>query len=164
MSIRRLGPDDGAAFRALRLEALEQSPDAFGEDLAEAREQTDLHYANRLEMGENFGAFAGEDLVGMLLYVREQGPKIGHRAFVMSVYLQPAHRGSGLASELISAAFEQARADGVLQLELYVSTAAPRARAFYAREGFREVARSPRALRVNGIFHDELHMMVLLDA
>lgn len=161
--VRRLGPEDAGAFRALRLEALREAPDAFGEDLAEARAKTDLDFANRLEMGDNFGAFSGGALVGMLLYMREQGAKIRHRAFLMSVYVQPGQRGTGTASALLRAALDHADATGVEQVELYVSTAAPRARAFYARHGFVEVAASPRALCVNGCYHDELHMIRRLD-
>ncbi|WP_213545065.1 GNAT family N-acetyltransferase [Vannielia litorea] len=164
MSIRRLGPGDAEAFRALRLEALREAPEAFGEDHAEASAKTDLDFANRLEMGDNFGAFSGGELVGILLYMREVGVKIGHRAFLMSVYVQPAHRGTGLASDLLGAALGLARESGVAQLELYVSSAAPRAQAFYARHGFVQVGVSPRALRVNGSYHDERHMMLRLDA
>ncbi|MBY6046197.1 GNAT family N-acetyltransferase [Vannielia litorea] len=163
MSIRRLGPEDAQAFRALRLEALTESPEAFGEDLSDALDKTDLDYANRLEMGDNFGAFAGGALVGILLYMREHGPKISHRAFVMSVYVQPAHRGTGAGSALVAAALDLARETGVGQVELYVSSAAPRAHAFYLREGFAEVGCSPRALCVNGCYHDERHMIRYLD-
>ena len=164
MTVRRLGPEDADAFFALRCEALETTPGAFGEDHADARARSLLEYANRLEYNVTFGAFAGEALTGILTYIPEEGPKVCHRAWLLGVYVTPAARGTGAATALLSAALEAARAEGVLQLELHVSDAAPRAISFYTREGFEIVGRSPRALYVDGIFHDELHMMRRLDA
>ncbi len=162
--MRRLVPDEAEAYRALRLEALESCPEAFGTSREEAAAVPMLEQANRLQYNVNFGAFAGDELIGILTYVPEEGEKVGHRGWLMSVYVTPAHRGTGAAKALLAAALEAAQADGLAQLELHVSEAAPRARAFYLREGFEEVGRSPRALWVNGCYLDELHMLRRLDA
>lgn len=132
--------------------------------MEEARARSDLSYRSRLETGVTFGSFDGDALVGMLSYLPETGAHTGHRGWIYSVYLQPAYRGSGRGDGLIAAALAQGRADGLAQLELHVSSAAPRARAFYARHGFAPAGSTPRALRVDGVFHDELHMIRRLDA
>lgn len=163
MSLRRLTTGDGEAFRALRLEALRDCPEAFGDSYDEARRLPLSHFVNRLEMLTFFGAFSAGKLTGFLAYVREDGLKIDHRAWIMSAYVSPAHRGTGAADALMQAALAQAHADGVLQAELYVSSAAPRAQAFYARHGFERVGVAPRAVRVNDMFHDEWHMIRRLD-
>ncbi|SIN78009.1 GNAT family N-acetyltransferase [Vannielia litorea] len=164
LTVRRLVPAEAGAYRALRLEALRSCPEAFGTSLEEARAVPMLEQANRLQYNTNFGAFVDGALVGILTYVAEEGEKVGHRAWLMGVYVQPAHQGGGAARALLAAALAEAGADGIAQLELHVSEAAPRARAFYLREGFVEVGRSPRALRVDNRYLDELHMLRRLDA
>ena len=48
-SIRRLGPEDLGAYRALRLEALEAAPEAFGTAHEEAARQSDAYFRSLLE-------------------------------------------------------------------------------------------------------------------
>jgi ribosomal protein S18 acetylase RimI-like enzyme len=61
------------------------------------------------------------------------------RAHLVSVYVAPAHRGSGLTTRMVDDVCRWAREEaGVHRLHLYVHEDNVRARAFYRRYGFVE--------------------------
>lgn len=58
-------------------------------------------------------------------------------AFIHDVWIDPAHRGHGLAAQLVSACVQRFRDLGVRQLRLHTAMFNDDARALFAREGFR---------------------------
>lgn len=65
-----------------------------------------------------------------------RGDSQGER-HVISMWVDPSARGTGIADALIGAIAGWARSDGARTLKLWVADASPRARAFYQRAGFR---------------------------
>jgi RimJ/RimL family protein N-acetyltransferase len=158
-SVRRLGGADVAAYRAIRLDALREAPEAFGSDYESASEQPDSYFADALGRLAVFGGFDGADrLVGLIAFARYDGAKYQHRGDMISVYVRPEARGTGLGMALIEALFEHAR-HHVLQVHCGVATDNARAIALYRRAGFAVYGTEPRSLFVNGRFIDE-HLMV----
>ncbi len=159
MMVRALTRADAEAFREIRLEALQTHPAAYGSTYAQWRDLPLSHYIDRIEGGLLLGLWADEGLQGILAYDRDMGGNALHRAALHAVYLRPAVRGTGAFDRLIAAAVAQARADGVTQLELAVSQGNTRARNAYARLGFAQYGMTPRALRIDGRYVDEILMM-----
>jgi GNAT superfamily N-acetyltransferase len=73
------------------------------------------------------------------------------------VFVQPAHRRSGVAQTLVNAAVEWARAQGVAIVKLTVVPETG-ARACYERCGFRVTGTDPACLQWQGRYYDELLM------
>ncbi len=166
--VRRLGPADAEPFRALRLEGLAESPEAFGSS-PEVESEHDLELirsrlAPELESA-TFGAFAGEQLVGVLGLVRPTHPKGRHRGQVWGMYVDPAHRRGGVGRALVSALVDYARGlDGLAWLDLGVGVDNTAARALYEAFDFREWGVERDALRVADRAVDEAHMSLEIDS
>ena len=163
MIVRRLGPDDVAAFRRIRLEALREHPESFASTYEDWLRLTEAELAERLESAPSFAAFAGTEPVGLIGYIREAPSKMAHRATLIMVYLRASHRGGGAARQLLHAALEHAREAGVIQAELAVAAGNTRAQRFYAREGFTEIGTIPGGFRHEGRLIDEVLMVRRLD-
>ncbi len=81
---------------------------------------------------------AGEP-VGSASAVREWSDwKASHYWWVQSMYIDPGHRGRGLAGRLLEEIAREARLDGAPDLRLYVHGGNQAARAAYRRGGFEE--------------------------
>lgn len=166
-TIRRLGPQDAAAFQALRLEALRDSPAAFSSSHEEEVDTPIARIEANLapESGRNlFGAFDGEQLVGMLGAGRDTGAKSRHKASIRAMYVSPSHRGAGAGRKLLEHALDFVAAmDGIRQLTVSVTGGNESALALYKAAGFTVFGHEPRGLLVDGAFHDTIHMARLLD-
>lgn len=160
--VRLLTPADAAAFQALRLEALTQAPSAFGSTAEEEAGRSIAEVADSLGVDAGrqvFGAVAGSVLVGIVAVGREPGTKERHRGFIRSLYLQPAHRGQGIARALMQAALDcAAQMPGLFQLSLSVTAGNMAAERLYAAYGFVRCGLVPMALQVDGVFYDEIMM------
>ncbi|WP_371327499.1 GNAT family N-acetyltransferase [Kytococcus sp. HMSC28H12] len=64
---------------------------------------------------------------------------------LISMFVAPAHRGTGLSSRIVEAVADRARGRGHAALHLHVMTDNPRARGVYERGGFRCVGAPFRA-------------------
>ena len=163
MTIRPLTASDAAAFQALRLYALRESPTAFGSSHEEECDRPLEAVAASLAPGSGrhlFGAFVEGDLVGMVGVGRESGRKELHRGFVRSMYVAPGHRGAGLGRQLLDAALAfAATLPGLRQLTLAVTAGNDAALALYEAAGFHVYGCAPEALQVDGVLYDELGMM-----
>jgi GNAT superfamily N-acetyltransferase len=163
MTIRRLTPDDWAAFRDIRLEMLRTAPAAFGSTHADWAAKPEGEIREWLCRMHAFGLFSGADLWGCAACRVAGGARVRHRASVIAVYLRPAARGQGHTRRLLAALAAAARADGVLQLELDVTDTNRAAIAAYERAGFVATGATPRALRLASGFADAVTMIRRLD-
>jgi ribosomal protein S18 acetylase RimI-like enzyme len=158
ISIRRLRPDDAEAYRLIRLEALELAPEAFGSTLeAEAAKPLDW-FAARLERTAVFGAYLGDDLVGIAGFRADAGPKTRHKGVLWGLYVRPAARGAGVARALVETVTDHARMHVEL-LQLTVVSTNERARRLYADLGFVEYGIEKRALKQGNAYFDEVLMV-----
>jgi ribosomal protein S18 acetylase RimI-like enzyme len=88
-----------------------------------------------------------------------------HRGNVFSVMVAPQARRRGVARALLLEALALARsAPGLRQLTLCVNAGNTGAIQLYRSLGFEAFGREPDALRVDGVLHDEIHMMLRLRA
>jgi ribosomal protein S18 acetylase RimI-like enzyme len=111
-----------------------------------------------------FGGFtpAGE-LVGVTGLRLDPGIKSRHNGLLFTVYVDAAHRRSGLARALAEAAIARARDEHLRVVHLTVTVGNDGARKLYAELGFRTYGIALRALCVDGVFHDEELMALDLD-
>jgi len=143
--VRRVTPADGALLRDVRLRALQDTPSAFASTYAAEATLTAAEWDERAAGGargtERFTAvaFDGEECVGLVGGFRND--EDGHHADIdlVSMWVAPEHRGSGVADALVDAvlawARDEAKADVV---ELWVTRGNDRAQRFYERCGFVE--------------------------
>jgi GNAT superfamily N-acetyltransferase len=104
------------------------------------------------ETGERFGADgawaavaeASGAVVGVGGYVPgrdgRDGALIPGLAHIAAVFVDEAWWGRGVATALLAALVEHMRGAGYREARLYTPVGQARARAFYAREGWREIA------------------------
>lgn len=167
--LRRLRPDDAEASVALRAEMLEDTPQAFlgmpGDDDGLDPDVV-RHRLDPESDSASFGAFShGGRLVGSVGFFRLAREKQRHKGMIVGVYVTPSARRVGLARALLGMAIDHARAvDGLDMLQLAVSAATPGARALYESVGFVAWGTEPRAVRVDGVDHAEIHMDLDLTA
>ncbi len=158
-AIRRLGAEDLVAYRAVRMEALTNHPEAFLTSAEGFAHRSDDEIRQMLKDIAVFGAETSDgQLVGMNAFMCNDTLKERHRGWMVQVYVKPEHRGTGLSRQLCEHLIEHARAH-VLQVHLGVWSENLPALRLYERLGFTIYGTEPRYLFVNGRFIDE-HMMV----
>lgn len=164
--IRRLAPGDAAAFKTLRLFALQESPTAFASSVDEEKDIPLATFEERLAFKADqgrFGAFDGGELVGVVALGREGMQKLSHKAFIWGMYVHPAQRGKGLSKKLLGQAIALARSvPQIRQVNLIVNAANAAAIGLYEATGFITFGREANAGLVDGVLHDDLHMCLNL--
>lgn len=167
--IRILGADDAAAYQALRLRGLRESPAAFGGTYQGEVDTPMAEIAARLARGagrENvvFGAWdEGGRLVGVAGLGRGTSLKTRHRAGVWGMYVAPEARGGGVGRALVAALVDHARSlDGVERLVLGVESGNQPARALYLSFGFKTYGIEPQAYLLDGEYWDSELMSLRL--
>jgi len=149
MRIRKLEKSDARLLQSCRLLGLKESPDSFlalyhevsGTPLPEVEselEDENIRYV---------GAFAGEEIVGFMRFVRFQRSARRHVAEVRSVYVKKALRGQQVGSRLLDHLIEDARAAGIESLVLAVLADNAAARRLYESRGFRLHGMEPRGVK-----------------
>jgi ribosomal protein S18 acetylase RimI-like enzyme len=164
--IRRLTHADLPAFRTIRLEALLNHPEAFGSSFEEEAPLDLTGFARLVSEqppGAMFGGFAGRELAGIAGLFVPPRLKQRHKGTVVSVYVRPAHRGTGLAREIMRAVIAAGRDAGLTLLQLTVTVGNESARRLYLGLGFRTYGLEKRALRVDGAWFDDELMTLGLD-
>lgn len=146
----------------MRLRAVHDHPEAFGADYAD-EVTSDLSRHIGSPPSVTFGGFAGGVLVGIAALLVSTGAKQRHKGRIVSVYVDPAWRRSGLGRGLIDAIIARARADGLSVLLLTVTAGNHAARTLYLDAGFQVFGMEPRGLRVAGRLLDEDILGLLID-
>ena len=149
-SVRRLAANEWRVYRALRLRALRDSPDAFGSTLEREGAFTDDVREGGLER-------AAVSPTELQLIVEDESRPIGlawaridpddrEIAALYQVWVDPAYRRRGVGRLVIDAALDWARSAGVRQLLLSVALGPESALEFYRRLGFVKIG-APVPLR-----------------
>jgi ribosomal protein S18 acetylase RimI-like enzyme len=162
--IRPLSADDFADFKALRLEALRDSPEAFSASYEENLARPDDYFLALMGAAPDIvlGAFDGAALVGKAGFQIEKGLKSRHKGFMWGVYVAPAWRGRGVGANLVRGILDHARRH-VEILRSAVTATNANAAELYHRLGFETYGVEPLALRVAGRSLDEELIAIRFD-
>jgi GNAT superfamily N-acetyltransferase len=138
--IRRTGTDDWLALRAIRLEALADTPDAYGSTYEGTVDFSTRRWKAMASESRYWLAERDGDVLGMVSGgFNDQHPGTH---WLYGMYVTPLARGSEAAPRLVEAVSDWAKGDGASELYLHVTASVERARAFYQKMGFVETGES----------------------
>jgi len=164
ITVRPAVPEDAAALRELRLEALARHPRAFAADYDATAAESVEQWAERIttntleEKAVICVAAAGGLLIGMTGMARGHWPKTHHGAIIWGVYVKADWRGLHIAEALLDECFAWGRANGIVMVRLAVITSNAPAIRCYVRCGFTVYGIEPQVIYHDGVYDDELLM------
>ena len=142
MQTRALAAYEVDLHRALRLRALRDAPDSFGETLSQAEAQPASYWEELTRQVTGSGgqimtlACEGDEIVGTVYGLRDR--ERADMGRVGGMWVDPSWRGRGIGQALLRAVWEWARGRGFRRLGLWAPEHRPAALALYRRAGFRE--------------------------
>lgn len=164
MTVRRLTPADADAFRRIRLQMLRTDPTAFGSNHADWARKSLAEIGDWIAKMHLFAEMRdGKCRATGAWYLRPEGSADG-RGHVIAVYTMPELRRQGLFRQIMQMLEQDARRNGVVQLELDVSASQPAAQAGYLALGYGEIGRRPGAKCHDGVCSDTITMRKRLPA
>ncbi|WP_335870360.1 GNAT family N-acetyltransferase [Bacillus sp. 2205SS5-2] len=167
MNIIRLTPAHAEEYWSLRLEALTTNPHAFLMTYDEAIQRTNPinQTKERLQNKNNYtyGAFAENELIGVVTLLRETHPKMMHRATIFAMYVTQKKRGLGVGAALLASVIQEANCiPGLKKINLSVTSGNSEAKRLYQKLGFSVYGLDPKAQLVDNHYFDEELMTLLL--
>lgn len=141
IAIKRVTPETALVFKDVRLRALGESPTAFSSTYAKESQLPDEEWIRRAaRWGADtaaaiFLAFDSDTPCGIVGSMLDEGNP--ERAHVISMWVDPAQRRSGVGKALIDAVVQWNASIGVRETVLMVTSVNTGAIAFYERIGFR---------------------------
>jgi GNAT superfamily N-acetyltransferase len=145
MHLRKLEPHEIGLHRELRLRALQEAPDSFGETFADIAARPLSYWENLTrsvtESGRHvmFLACEGNDVVGSAYALLDQARNEAGR--VGGMWVAPAWRRRGVGRALLQEVFSWAREHQLSRLALWAPAHNPAALALYGHAGFRETGK-----------------------
>ncbi len=126
-------------FKSVRLRALQESPTAFASTYARESQRSDDEWVQRAAEWQ-----AGVKATGFLAVDSGEGcgiaggyfPDDGGGPFLISMWVAPTHRRTGIGKRLVEAVCDWARSRGANRIVLEVTTTNFPAVRFYERLGF----------------------------
>ncbi len=140
-TVRRVRADEGGVLRMIRLAALLDAPSAFGSSHAAEVDRPDDHWASRATLGADgttsatFFAIVDRSAVGIVGGWRPD--PLGSSVELVSMWVSPARRRTGIAAALVEAVVSWASATGATTVELWVTRGNVAAIGLYEAAGFR---------------------------
>ena len=133
--VRRLGIGDEDLLRSIRLEALDDDPDAFGSTYEREADRSIEDWQRWFTGGATFVAEDAEgEAIGLVAGWRDSGGS--SVVWVAAMWVRPSHRGSGAADDLLRAVLEWAASEHAEAVRLMVLGGNIRASKLYERHGF----------------------------
>jgi ribosomal protein S18 acetylase RimI-like enzyme len=145
IAIEPITLDNLAAFKAVRLRALLDTPSAFGSTYAREVAMTDAEWSLRVER------WSGERGIGLLAVDGNEpcgiagalvDEKDATHGQLVSMWTDPAFRRRGVGRMLVEAIIAWAEQAGLRRLDLFVTSNNERATRFYGGLGFTMTSRS----------------------
>lgn len=166
MEIRKLTGNDASEYWRLRIEALQQNPEAFATTYEDALVRVNplIRVADNLDSKESatIGAFIGEELVGTMTLAAEQAPKLKHRVNLFAVYVTPKVRGQKIGAKLLQEVIVFAKQwSGIEKINLTVVSSNEPAIRLYEQSGFVSFGVEQKAMKSGSSYVDEVYMHLL---
>lgn len=160
---RILGAQDFEQWNAIRTEALDNSPFAFGRSNEDEFAERDHRFKVNINRKDRFilGVFEDDNLIGIAGFYRHEPIKIFHKGTVWSVFVKPEYQGKGFGRKLMEETLREAWEMNDLEAILIgVSSNNPTAINLYRNLGFEDYGREPNCLKHNGEYVDEILMVM----
>ncbi len=141
MILNPISSESAASFKAVRLAALQDTPTAFGSTYAKESQFSDVDWQQRVAQ------WSGDRSICYLAWDEDQpcGIAAGFvdrddptKAHLVSMWVAPSYRGSGIGRMLVESIINWARAQRAGTLTLTVTSNNDAATRFYERIGFRK--------------------------
>ena len=155
IEIRPVTAEDWALVRKVRLAALRDTPDWFWATYDEEVDKPENWWRDFIEAGAWFIAYDGEQPVGIAAALPAHYLEESDRQLI-SMWVEPAARGTGVGAALVNAVLAWARAEGVRELQLQVTEKNDAARRLYERCGFRATGRADPLPRDPSLIEHEM--------
>lgn len=159
-----LEPSHWPLYRDLRLQSLQDSPDAFGSTYGSEATRTDEDWSARLQaaassgQGRAFVALEGEAPCGLVwCKLAGAGPGV---AEIFQMWVDPACRGRGAGRALLRAALDWARRHDMQRVRLGVTIQDSPAMHLYTALGFKPIG-PPEPLRAGSALMSQGMELVL---
>jgi GNAT superfamily N-acetyltransferase len=137
--IRRAAIGDETVLRSLRIQALTDSPEAFGSTIERELARTTEDWRRWMAPGVTFVLDADGEPRGLVAGSRD--PKDAAVVHLMAMWVHPKMRGTGAADALVSGIKDWAAQVGAASVRLNVVENNGRARRCYERCGFQATGR-----------------------
>lgn len=163
VSFRILGDQDFEQWNAIRTEALDNAPFAFGRSNEDELAERDHRFKTNINRDDRFilGAFENDNLIGIAGFYRHEPIKTFHKGTVWSVFVKTASQGKGFGRKLMEETLREAwEMKGLETILIGVSSNNPTAINLYRNLGFEDYGREPNCLKHNGEDVDEILMVM----
>lgn len=134
--VRWVGPDEWELVREVRLRALADTPEAFGSTYQREIAFAPADWQARFASSATFLAVETGRPVGLVSVLHPDEPTGRSVRQIVSMWIAPEQRGTGVASALVDAVRDWAKRDGAGELRLWIADGNDRGRRFYERMGF----------------------------
>ncbi|MGE5574112.1 MAG: GNAT family N-acetyltransferase [Bacteroidota bacterium] len=157
--VRSLPPNGWRLWRSLRLQALADSPDAFGSTLEDAIQLADCGWEELVS--------SSSSAERVLLVAEREGRPVGiarvqflddrrSQADLFSVWVMPSERRLGVGRALVDSTIEWARSKGASEIVLSVSERSNEAKRLYLSSGFVGTGSRERLRPGSSIYEDAM--------
>lgn len=148
-------------YKQLRLQAIKDSPQAFLDNLTDVEKRAPELWQQRMQ--HIYFAQVDSRLVGMIGAYQDERAKLKHILHVVSFFVLPKHRGTGIGKALLSQVLTEAKLKPELKkLQLSVATSQTAAYQLYLSLGFQKIGISKYAVKVDKQYFDEYLMELYL--
>ncbi|MDN5717215.1 MAG: GNAT family N-acetyltransferase [Janibacter sp.] len=149
ITVRALTEDEWETYRSLRLEALQESPDAFVADHDAESAEPEEFWRARMARSDRLVAEAEGTQVGVVSIGAADEGKAEDAGQLFGLWVRPDWRGRSIAANLVRQSARIAEKKGLTQLYYWVGSDNGRAVAFASSFGFRPTD-DRRPMRVSG--------------
>jgi ribosomal protein S18 acetylase RimI-like enzyme len=163
ITVRPLGEEDWQDYRAVRLEALRESPDAFAATVEEEESFDESQWRERMKRSARLVAESNGAPVGVVSIGKASSEEDALAGELFGLWVKPELRGKGVATRLVNNGAALARNRGQSHLYYWVGTDNGRAVAFASGMGFRPTdSRRPMGVKSEVDGDEEIAMVLPL--